>query len=95
MATEININIASDGSIRFIHNDDLVSLMSEGETSIERASHVEPYDGSGGDAFAEKYPGVWWTADMAPSDGPVLGPFATRTEALAAEVEWLRQNRGL
>jgi hypothetical protein len=33
-----------------------------------------------------------WLADMAPVDGPVLGPFDRRSEALAAEREWLEQN---
>ena len=28
-------------------------------------------------------------ADMAPSGGPVLGPFPSRAEALAAEAAWL------
>jgi hypothetical protein len=36
-------------------------------------------------------PDAWW-ADMHPSTGtgPVLGPFETRDEALAAEVVWLQ-----
>ena len=32
--------------------------------------------------------GFWW-ADMGPVDGPVLGPFRNRTEALTAERGWL------
>jgi hypothetical protein len=43
-----------------------------------------------------------WLADMRPVDGPVLGangtssePFKTRAEALAAEREWLRKEKGL
>ena len=44
---------------------------------ITRASHVEP--------DAE---GFWW-AGMGPVDGPVLGPFSSRTEALGAERRWL------
>jgi hypothetical protein len=47
---------------------------------ITRASHVEP-DSDGK-----------WCADMGPSVGPVLGPFVTRREALAAEREWLRRS---
>jgi hypothetical protein len=35
-----------------------------------------------------------WTADMSPVGGPVLGPFATRTEALQKETEWLDQRLG-
>jgi len=30
----------------------------------------------------------WW-ADMLPVGGPVLGPFDTHEDAIAAEVEWL------
>lgn len=33
----------------------------------------------------------WW-ADLLPVDGPVLGPFDTNTEALAAEVVWLKEH---
>lgn len=91
----MDIIIDANGNMRFIHNDDLSGLLDHGYATIERASHVEPYDGSGGEPFAAKFPGVWWTADMGPSDGPVLGPFKTRAEALAAEVAWLKQNRGL
>jgi hypothetical protein len=34
-----------------------------------------------------------WLADMSPVGGPTLGPFATRSEALAAEEAWLVENR--
>lgn len=55
--------------------------MSEmGPFKIRRASHVEP--------TAEGL----WEADMSPVHGPTLGPFATRKEALAAEVAWLKAN---
>ena len=63
--------------IRFIYNDDLSGLMEQGSTEVRRASHVEP-DGNGG-----------WKADMSPVNGPVLGPFKRRDEALKSEVEWL------
>ncbi len=33
----------------------------------------------------------WW-ADLLPVDGPVLGPFDTNTEALEAEVVWLKEH---
>jgi hypothetical protein len=32
--------------------------------------------------------GCWW-ADMGPVDGPALGPFRNRTEALGTERGWL------
>ena len=54
-----------------------IDLAVLGNLSIRRGSHVEPTsDGK-------------WTADMSPVNGPVLGPFAHRSEALGAEVQWL------
>ena len=46
-----------------------------------RHSHVEP-DESGR-----------WIADLSPVSGPALGPFPTRSAALAAEAAWLEANR--
>ena len=54
-----------------------IELDSLGHAVITRASHVEP-GGDGG-----------WHADLSPVAGPVLGPFARRSEALAAERAWL------
>ncbi len=54
-----------------------LDLRELGKLQITRASHVEPDRN-----------GFWW-ADMGPVDGPVLGPFKNRTEALQAEREWL------
>lgn len=71
------------GRAQFIYTDDLAELLTLGEATVTRASHVEPALGGG------------WTADMGPSGGPVLGPFALRAEALDAEVAWLREHRNL
>lgn len=60
--------------------DDRLDLRSVGSTAIARGSHVEPTVDS------------QWTADLSPVDGPILGPFDKRSEALAAEVAWLQQN---
>jgi len=54
-----------------------IELFTLGTVSIRRASNVEPDD-----------TGNWW-ADMAPSGGAMLGPFARRSEALVAEAQWL------
>lgn len=59
-----------------IYDDRLRWLSSLGPTEVKRASHVEPQ-------------GLQWIADMGPEDGPVLGPFDTRAEALQREREWL------
>lgn len=76
------ILIEPDGVTRFVWDDDLADVAEQsGRVSIDRASHVEPTsDGQ-------------WESRMV--DGPVLGPFRLRSEALCAEREWLRQYRGM
>jgi hypothetical protein len=68
--------ITPGGLIRCLYDESL-ELSDFGPLQIRRGSHVEP-DASG-----------QWFADLAPCDGPRLGPFALRTEALQAEVAWL------
>lgn len=76
----MSITITADGTIRFIWSDQLAELAQAGTPTISRASHVEPTtDGK-------------WTADMGPVEGPVLGPFTLRSEALGAEHRWLEQH---
>lgn len=71
--------IQPNGDVRCVYAED-IDLTRFGPLTIQRGSHVEPTaDGR-------------WTADLSPVNGPVLGPFTTRTEALAAEVEWLQSN---
>lgn len=67
------------GGVRCLYAEE-VDLGSLGTVSVRRASHVEP------DA------GGRWHADLAPSGGPVLGPFAKRSEALAAEAAWIEEH---
>jgi len=47
---------------------------------IQRGSHVDPT------------PDGQWQADLSPTGGPMLGPFPLRSEALAAESQWLEEN---
>ena len=68
--------ITSQAECRCLY-DEAIPLNALGRLSIRRGSHVEPDD-----------VGQWW-GDLSPVDGPKLGPFATRSEALAAEVNWL------
>lgn len=76
----MTVNITPDGTITFIYSDDLQPLLGLGTPTIRRASHVEANsDGQ-------------WEADMSPSNGPLLGPFQLRSEALAAEVAWLQEH---
>ena len=67
------------GDLRCIYGES-IDLHSLGKPNITRGSRVEP-DSSGR-----------WIADLSPVDGPMLGPFDKRTDALAAEVQWLRDN---
>ena len=80
MTNEMELVVGVDGMARCIY-DEAVELRDIGKLQITRASHVEP--------DAE---GFWW-ADMGPVDGPVLGPYGSRSEALGAEREWLLTNR--
>lgn len=84
-----------DGVVSFVYSDDLAGLLDVGEATVERVSHVEPYDGSGVESFAARHDGCWWTADMRPVDGPVLGPFRMRADALQAERDWLLAHKGI
>jgi hypothetical protein len=68
--------VGVDGGVRCIYDESL-DLRALGKLQITRASHVEP-----------EREGFWW-ADMGPSGGPVLGPYVSRSEALAAERGWL------
>jgi hypothetical protein len=71
--------VGTDGIARCIY-DEALDLRQLGRLQITRASHVEP-----------DQDGNWW-ADMGPVDGPVLGPFRSRSEALGAERSWLQNH---
>jgi hypothetical protein len=63
------------GQVHCLYSE-LIPLAALGALSVRRASHVESEGGA-------------WYADLAPVGGPKLGPFALRSQALRAEVEWL------
>ncbi|NLE37491.1 MAG: hypothetical protein GX621_05640 [Pirellulaceae bacterium] len=71
--------IKPSGRIRCVYGE-AIDLSVLGPMKIRRASHVEP-DPTGR-----------WTADLSPVGGPVLGPYSSRGEALAAEQAWLDVN---
>ena len=73
----MEIMISPKGDARCIYSED-IDLARLGEVDVVRASHVEP------DTH-----GKWW-ADLSPVGGPSLGPFDRRSQALAAEADWLR-----
>lgn len=72
----MSLLIRPGGTITTIY-DESIDLATLGSLTIRRASHVEP-----------NHEGLW-TADLSPLEGPVLGPFPTRSEALDAERDWI------
>lgn len=75
----MKIVITPTGTIRCLY-DESIDLHVFGQPEIQRGSHVEPTaDGQ-------------WIADLAPVQGPVLGPYTMRSQALAAEAAWLESN---
>ena len=69
MTSEMELVVDAGGDVRCVYGEEL-HLRELGKLQFTRASHVEP--------DAEGY---WW-ADMGPVDGPVLGPYGSRSEAL-------------
>jgi hypothetical protein len=70
------LRIDPHGNVMCLYGEAL-DLTRLGKLSLRRASHVEPDE-----------EGQWW-ADLAPAGGPRLGPFDKRSQALAAETDWL------
>ncbi len=66
--------IRANGSVACLYSEAL-NLSALGQLTIARASHVEPDDDG------------QWCADII--DGPTLGPFRLRSEALCAERDWI------
>ncbi|WDI43768.1 hypothetical protein PSR63_07385 [Bremerella sp. P1] len=71
--------IEVSGGIRCVYGE-RISLASLGDVTIERGSHVEPTTEGN------------WMADLTPVDGPILGPFFERSQAIDAEACWLKRN---
>ncbi len=71
--------ITPDGRVRCVYSETIV-LGQIGRLTISRGSHVEP-DEQG-----------QWFADLSPVEGPRLGPFSRRSDALIAEAEWLEKH---
>ncbi|MBX3435479.1 MAG: hypothetical protein KF847_19355 [Pirellulales bacterium] len=76
MRPAMELFVDAQGVVRRLY-DERLDLAPLGPAAIARAAHVEP------DARGR------WFADLAPSGGPRLGPFARRSLALAAEAAWL------
>ena len=67
------------GNIRCVYGE-AINLAELGHLSIRRGSRVEP------DEHGQ------WQCDLSPVSGPLLGPFASRSAALAAEAAWLDEH---
>src|SRR5262245_45814572 len=79
MEIPMQLRIDACGQVHGLYTE-MLDLSALGPLSVKRASHVEP------DAAGQ------WRADLAPLNGPNLGPFGRRSEALAAEVQWLEDH---
>jgi len=75
----MQLMVAAEGNVRCIYGE-AIDLHALGSLTVARASYVEP------DQHGR------WFADLSPVGGANLGPFLRRSDALAAEQEWLRVN---
>jgi hypothetical protein len=71
--------VEPQGTLRCIYGEE-IDLHTLGSLTVARASYVEP------DQHGR------WLVDLSPVGGTNLGPFLLRSEALAAEREWLGAN---
>ncbi len=71
--------VQPDGTMRCVYGEE-INLSALGPLTIRRGSHVEPDDDGR------------WFADLAVVQGPRLGPFERRSDALDAERRWLTAN---
>jgi hypothetical protein len=75
----VELVIGPGGMATCLYSEDL-DLARLGEVRVRRVSHCETDE-----------QGQWW-ADLSPVTGPKLGPFGKRSQALDAEVQWLRRH---
>jgi hypothetical protein len=72
----MRLRVEPGGVVRCQYSE-AIDLSSIGLPTIRRASNVEPDE-----------QGRWW-ADLALVEGPRLGPFILRSQALDAEQSWM------
>lgn len=74
------LTIATTGTVRAVYTEalDLEELGTQHITT--HISHVDPDEN-----------GRWWV-ELNPVDGPRLGPFRKKSEAIRAEVAWIEEH---
>lgn len=75
----MQLSISPQGTVHCVYSE-AIDLATLGRLAISRGSYVEP------NAAGQ------WLVDLSPVDGPQLGPFAQRSAALEAEMDWLEQH---
>lgn len=99
------IHIAPDGNVTVVAHDSDLPMAEQAIGAVQaqqRGGHVVPAAPVKRWAFrqlrklASKRIAAWtrtwrgpWLADLSVSGGPVLGPFASRIDAVTAEEDWL------
>jgi hypothetical protein len=76
MTATMELGVEAGGVVKCIY-DEALDLRELGRLTITRASHLE-----------SDTEGFWWS-DTGPSGWLVMGPFRSRSEAMAAEGGWL------
>ena len=71
------ISFNEDGTIQSLYNEKL-TLEELGNINIKRASYVEPENDL-------------WYVDLSPINGPKLGPFKKRSDALILEHNYINE----
>lgn len=103
---QITISIDQNGTLEFIAHESLAALLDEGKATKTRASHVYPAGffrrqlfwflrwATGEQGFISDWTRRWnclWAVQIV--DGPYLGTYPVRADAIAAEVAWIEANR--
>jgi hypothetical protein len=99
------ISIDSEGNLSWVKSPAMAGLMGSGETTVKRASNIEPVnpvvraifklirshvnDNHALSCWTRKWP-VCWRVNLGLSNGPTFGSFRNRQDAIEAEVAWLR-----
>lgn len=105
--TKIRIRINSDGTMLAVDKAAIPLLRRAGTVALKRASHVLPKQWLarqvfrvlrsifGDQGWVATFTRAWpcsWLVDLAPSNGPILGPYNDRQVAIDMEIKWLEDN---